>query len=146
AIVGNSVQENLRRHVGGGTSGSAGAIDRRALVGTGKVFGHAKIEYLHLTRWREHDIFRLDVAVHQAAAMGRIKRFGAVDGNLQEVAQADAGLEPLTQGLSLDQFHHEEKFVAVLDDVVNGGSVGIAESRGTLRFLFKAFSVERVRA
>ena len=80
-------QKDFWRHIGRGTRHRSGAIHCGTLVGAWQVFGDAKVQDFHLTRGSEHDIFWLNVAVNDAAFVGRGQCVHALGGDVEEFLQ-----------------------------------------------------------
>ncbi len=85
--VRNPFQQHFRRHVGGRSAHAASAIDGGALVATRQVFGHTKVENLHSAIGGQHDIFRLDVAMDDAALVRSHESLGAFLGDSEELLE-----------------------------------------------------------
>ena len=66
AAIRGLFQQNFGRHVGGRARKIARLVHRRALIGAGQAFSHAKVKYFDLTRVSEHDIFWLDIAMNDS--------------------------------------------------------------------------------
>jgi hypothetical protein len=84
--------------------------------------GDAEVHHLHLARGGDHDVAGLDVAVHDAGAVGDLQRAADVGGDLQRpLGQQPALLEQqVAQRPPLDVLHDDERgAVGVLAGVVD---------------------------
>ena len=106
------------------------------------MLGHAKVQYLDLAGAGQHDVFRLDITVHDAVAVRRHERFRALHGNGKELIQRKRLAQPLPQVLAFDVFQDQEYFAVLFENVVNRGHLGIAEAGRAFRFLQEAAAVE----
>ena len=84
---------------------------------------------------RDHDVGRLDVAVHDAARVAVFQGVGDLDADVDDIAQAQ-GLLPdqAQQGRAADQGHHEEERALVPPEVVDGDDGGVVHLGDDLGF------------
>ena len=67
--------------------------------------------------------------------------FGALDGDVEEFVDGEGLAGAGAEGGAFDEFHDEEDFGAELDDVVDGGDVGVVQRGGALGFFDEALVV-----
>ena len=140
AGVGRLTLEDLRRHIGGRAGDAARCGDgiQRAgwQVGTAawQPARDTKIEQLHLVAGPEHDVFRLYVAVQDAALMSRGQGVGALDGNVEESVERHGFTDELAQAGAGNVLHDEQDLVVLVDHVVDAGDVGVIEGGCALAF------------
>ena len=92
----------------------------------------------------QHDVFRLDVTVHDAVSVRRDQRFGALHRDGEEFVQRQRLAQTLAQILAFDIFQNQEYFAVLFQNVVDRGDVGVAETGGALRLFQEAMAVERI--
>lgn len=79
---------------------------------------------------RHEQIGRLDITVDDALLVRRLEPFRYRDGDVERSGNRQRpGLELFLQGLSLQQFHHQEQTPLTLADVVDGADLRVAERR-----------------
>ena len=94
----------------------------------------------------QHDVFRLDVAVHDSAGVRRGQSIRDLPGDLHGLRDFDrAAIEPRTQRLSLDELGHDERTAVSVSEVVDDQDVRVIERRGRFRFKLKATQPRRIR-
>ena len=138
--------QDLGRHVGQRSANrlrqSANALSRFQRIGSSESPGDPEIEDLHPVRGREHNVFRLDVAVDNPLLMSRVQTLGTLDSNGQELGEtARLRLDAPPQSSAFDVLHHEKDFALVFEHVINRGNVRMVQRRGALGFLQKSLSV-----
>ncbi len=112
---------------------------QRALVHKARVSGglpdihrQTPVEQQHLAVAAEHDVGRLEIIVHDAAAVGVGHSVAELHQHLH-VEDQICGLLPLQQrvpGLSFDQAHHQEGLALVVPEVVDRHDVGVFQPAG----------------
>ncbi len=76
--------------------------------------------------------------MHDALGMGRLDRAGQLSCLMQGLGDGQSSTaEPLSQRLSLDQFHDQRGTASALFDAVNRGDVGVIQSRQAPRLAFE---------
>ena len=107
--------------------------------------GDAEVHDLHLLAAHDHDIGRLDVAVHHAAFMRGGEAVGDLRADLQHTRQRDAFIgHDVAQLGAFQQLHGDIGQVALTANVVDDDHIGVIESAGGLglaektRFVFSA--------
>ena len=126
----------LRRHVAGGADDVSGErrrgrfrgglcpLARVALKGAGE----AEIHDLDEPFPRDHDVGRLQVAVHDSGVVGRGEPVGDLAREIEELARGQGPLrDQLAQGLAFHELHRHPGHGLRYADVVDGDDVGIVE-------------------
>jgi hypothetical protein len=143
--------------------GSAGGRDETAReVGRGRVlfrddFRETPVHDEHAAEVAEHDVFRLEIAVDDALAVGEGDGIADLLEDGEERGQriffhrlGDAigeEFEHLFQGDAAHEFHRVEKLVLLIDaEFVDGDDVRMIELRGDLRLLDEAQHIGLVAA
>jgi hypothetical protein len=105
---------------------------RRGLRGIAEHLpGEAEVEDLRPALGREHDVLRLEVAVHHAFGVRRGKSFGDLPGDRARVANRERPIgERLSQRAALDPLHRDPGDAVFLADVVDGHDRRVIERRG----------------
>ena len=127
----------LRRHIvrrpqngstAGEVAGSAG-------------FGDAEIRNAHRAVFIDHDVGRLDIAMHDAFGVGEIERGGGLAQDPKNLIRRDGLglgiLRPIKHGLyggAIDELHGDEGESVFLIHVINGDDVGMRQDAGGARF------------
>ena len=105
--------------------------------------GQAEIQDLHQPLRRDHDVARLQIAMHNAGGMGRGQRVRDLDGVLQGLAHP----QPFAPDQLVERFPRHVLHGDVLHrlaihflgvDVVDGDDVGVVERGRGLGFLHEA--------
>src|SRR5215469_17354622 len=102
--------------------------------------GQAEIENLCLSRSRDEQICRFDVAMNDATGVRRCQCVGQLNAPFQQQIDAHwlaADFAP--QGFPLEVFHGEENALAFFADLVDRADSGMIEGRGSASFLLEAF-------
>jgi len=116
------------------------------VIGLGKTLGHAEVQDFYLAGRSEHDVFRLNVAVHNSLLVRGAKSLGALGGNLKKFSQGHRPGETPPQGFSLHELHYQESFAVVFDYVVERGHMRICKAGNPLSLLLEAAPATRVVA
>ena len=91
--------------------------------------GQAEIEHLNLVARREHDVFRLDVAMNDAACVRFVQGVGNLCRNRERLAQIwQLALEPRSQSFPFNVLKDYEAVVALLPDLVDSAYIRVIES------------------
>ena len=107
----------------------------------------AEVEHLHVAVGPDHDVLRLDVAVHDAGGMRGAERprhlAADVDGRRQRLRR----LDERPQRPAVDQLLDDEELARRrLADVVDGDDVGVVEGGGGARLAQEALDDGRLLA
>ena len=128
----------LRRHVAERSHDSArpGQGDRRGRAGVGLSLcdeaGDPKVEELRQAIARDHDVFRLDVAMQHPRGVGVNQRLEqAADENQRLLQWERSAPQPLAQGLPGDELHREVDDARGLSRLVEGRDAGMLLQPGT---------------
>ena len=80
----------------------------------------------------EENVLRLDVAVDHSLLVGIVQRFRDLPSDPERLLQRELtlALEPLPQGLALDEGHDVEELTCGLAGVEQGQDVGVLELGG----------------
>src|SRR5438045_2368328 len=104
------------------------------------VLGEAEVEHLDLAFVSDKDVRRLDVAMHDAAAVSSIESVGNLDGVFHQSRHFDRlSADLLIKRLAFEQLHGHELLAVVISDLVDGADVPMAQSRGSARLTQEAF-------
>src|SRR5438876_1105139 len=97
-----------------------------------------KVEHLYVSVRPEHDVFRLDVTVHNPGLMSGGERAGHLNRDVHSFTNLDSpARETLTQRLALNQFTSDVMNRVILADLVNGQNIRMIETNNSARFLLK---------
>ena len=81
-------------------------LQRRARLAIADELRQTEVQDLGVTVVRDHQVFRLQVAVHDPCLVGLREPVGDRGSDLQRAPRRHRpGLQHLSQGLALDQFH-----------------------------------------
>ena len=131
AVVHAGALRLFRRDIMDGAEGFAGQrVLRRADA------RDAEISDLDAAVLEDHDIVRLDVTVHDAAAVRVFQRLGDLHGKMQGLAPVEVPLllQILLEGNALDQLHDDIIRVFRMGDVVHADDVRVRQHGDRLRF------------
>ena len=115
------IQKNFRRHISRGSPYQV--LQGGTVVSTGKMLGHSKIQDFHLLRGGQHNIFRLEIAVHNAAGMSHHQSIGALPGNVEKLLQREWAMKAFAQSLPVHVLHDQKNLAVIFQHVVNGRHV-----------------------
>ena len=103
--------------------------------------GEAEVEQLHVAVAAQHDVVRLDVAVHEADRFGGRQRRRDLDGDVEDLREwRFAAAHALAQRHAVDVFGGDEVTVADAPDVVDGEDVRMIERRRRARLVLEPFA------
>ncbi len=101
-----------------------------AAAGCG-LFRQTEIEDLGASIARQHDVFRLQIAMHDAGRVRRREGRGDLPGEIEQPAQRQGpALENLAQRFALDQFRDNESEAILFADIVNRDDIRMIERAG----------------
>jgi len=137
ARIGREAEHLLGRHVLGRAERGAGLRHARR-----RHVRHAEVGELGAPVRVQHDVRRLDVAMHDREALRVVERVGHLRHQLRgrRVRQALAFLEDLLQRAALEQLHRDVGDALVHADVVDGDDVGVVEAAGRARLAQEALA------
>src|SRR5205823_4879455 len=92
----------------------------------------------------EHDVFRLDVAVHDATLVRGNQGFGALYSDNEELFQRNGTAQTIAQGLAFHVLQYQKNLTVLFENVVYGCNMGIAEAGCTFGLLLKAAPVNGI--
>ena len=133
----------FRRHVREGARSGTGRRDQRhgraAVIGPG-LLRQSEVEHFdHVAVGLEHDVLRLDVAMHDGPRVGLCQRIGDLLGDRHQLALGQRALaQALRQRVAFDVLHREERPAAVFADFVDRAHVRVIERGRGLRFANQA--------
>jgi hypothetical protein len=137
APVDRAAARLLRAHVGSRAENDAGASsdgrERRRLHRIGGTRGvegsrQSEIQHLHPAVWRQLDVGRLQIAVHDALLVRRLHPLGYLAGEGDRfVHRYGAAADPLGQRRSLDELQHQRPDAVRLDDAVDRRDVRVVQ-------------------
>jgi hypothetical protein len=115
-------------------------------IGAGHELGEAEVEQFDAAALVDDQVGALDVAVDDAVGMRLVQRIRRLHSDLHHIAHRQrAARDPRADLLARDVFHHDERRLVVLDDVVNRGDVGGAQRRSGTRLPEQACPCRVVR-
>ena len=127
--------------------GGAGPCRREPAIDRSSLFGQTEVEDLRAAIGRHEDVRGLQIAVHDAAGMGRRQTLRnllrQIDG-LADRKRARARLKALGQGLPFEQLRHEIVHAALGSHVVHRQDVGMVQGRRRARFPREPLEAHRV--
>ena len=96
-------------------------------------------------RLRQENVSRLEIAMHDARAVGFVERVGDFGGDLDGVAERQrAPGDAIRQRLALEILHDEKGGALVIADVVQRADVGVIELGDRPRFAIETLAELRV--
>jgi hypothetical protein len=112
--------------------GRADALLPRPVGGRHTVSGEAPVDHLGLAELADHDVRRLDVAVHDARRVGEAEGLGGGQHGAEETLTGDIGVDDeVGQGAAADDAHRDVKgAVGMTPDVVHGDDAWVVQTRG----------------
>ena len=108
------------------------------------MLGHSEVQYLDLAGGGQHDVFRLDVTVHNAVTVRRDQRLRALHCDLEEFIQRKRLAQTLAQVLAFDVLQNQKYLALLFQNVVDRGDLGVTETGGTLCLFQEAMAVKGV--
>src|SRR5947208_92570 len=97
-----------------------------------------KVEHLYVSVRPEHDVFRLDVTVHNSRLMSGSERTRGLDRDVNSFIQLHSSArQTFTQRLALNQFTSDVMNRVILANLVNRQDVWMIETNNSARFLLK---------
>jgi hypothetical protein len=88
-------------------------------------FRQPKIQHLR-SRLGQHDVARLQIAVHNTVAMGVVQCAGNLDGIAQCLIQRQGSfLQPLREVLTIQMLHHQEIDAILVADIIERTNVWV---------------------
>ena len=125
----------LRRHVVGGPEQHTVLGRRHGVVrGPAEELRQPEVDHLHVAVGPHHHVFRLDVAMHDAARVCDRQRRGHLNRDADRLAHRNgAAVQPLPERVALDQFADDERPTVDVAEVVNHQDVRMVERRGGTR-------------
>ena len=146
-VVGSFATHLLRRHIAGCTQHHAfiRQVDRGRILCRAPLLGQTKIQDLDLAVARDHDVVRLQIAMHQAGRVRRCQPDGHLHGNLDGLRRGKRScLDHAPQGFPADQFGSDPVSGAVAADVVDGDDVVVIQGAGRARFPLETGDAVRI--
>ena len=105
-------------------------IGRRRMPLRAHHFCQAKVQHLHLLTFGDEDVRRLDVAVDDPLAVGRVQCVGNLNGDVEQgLAVQRAAGNAVLQRLAIQELHGNEWLSLGLADLIDGADVGMIERR-----------------
>ena len=142
ATIRRLLQQNLRRHICGRAIDSACPVHGCTLVGSWQVLGYSKVENLYLSIRSKHDIFRLDVAVHDTVFVCRHQGLRALHRDPQKLLQVHRRLlYALAQVLPINKLHHQKDLALFLDHVINSRDMSMVEAGRAFGLFLEAAAI-----
>lgn len=90
--------------------------------------GQTEIQDLHLPGWRQENVARLDVAMQNALAVGRVQRICHLHTKVQQLGVRHGATElGLIEALAFQQFHDDEGPVAAFVQLVDSADAGMVQ-------------------
>ena len=98
----------------------------------------SEVEDFHRPARGQHDVARLEIAVHHAFLMRRVERRDDLSGDGQRVGHVQPTRDPVGQRLALDQFEDQGAHARTLFNAVDCRNVGVIERCQRPGFSFEA--------
>lgn len=143
----------LRRHVTDGPANFAGLTVSSYRGGSGgsavglglPELGQPEIKDLEASVFREEQVFRLEVPMHDSSVVRRRQPARDFHAGIASLARPHrTATEAIPQGLSLEQFRDDVGTPIVLPDVVNRNNIGVVESGRGLRLQLEAMETSSI--
>jgi len=134
-------RRQLRHGHGGGLR-----LGRRRLMLPGQL-GQPEVHHLDPPSRRDHEVGRLDVAVHDVPGVRRIEGVGDLNGEVERFRRAQRlPVDALAQGGPFQQFHRDEGLLPAIVDVIDGADAGWLSADAACASRWKRSSVRGSRA
>ncbi len=134
-----------KKVVGGGLIGSVARADCFADAPGGSLLGQSKIENFCLAAGGDENIRGLDVAVNDAASMGRIKRIGNLRAEIEQgIGGHGPAADAFTERLTFEDLHDQIGAPIVLAHVVNRANGRMIQRRGGTSLALEPLESRRI--
>ena len=147
-----AAQSLLGTHVRHGSHDDAGAGHHLGLIAAFRFtwrrreLCESEVQHFYVAARRQHQVGRLDVAMHDAFGMRFVQRVAHLDANGNQFGKRErTTFQPNAQRLAFHIFHGEKAEAMVFADFVNVRDVGVSERRSQPGFLHKTMHTFRVR-
>jgi hypothetical protein len=108
-------------------------------------FGQAEVQQFG-SGGRQHNVSRLEIAVHNAGAMGFFQRVANLYAALQRLLQGQRALRQAgIQTLALDKFHHEIVSAILVANIMQHTNMGMVQRGNGAGFALETLLGLRVR-
>ena len=108
-------------------------------------FGEAEVEHLQPAIGGNHHVGGLQIAMRDAALMGRADRVGQWNGEREQAIEREAGLgDQIRKCLAIDELEREERDAASFFDRMNRDDVRVIERRGRPCLAIEPFAAVRI--
>jgi len=99
----------------------------------------AKIENFHspatVAAWRDHDVFRLEIAMHDSVPVRRRQRIGKLNRGVDELGRTEPATAQLApQRPPINELINDERGLQTCDEIEHGCDPRITQPRRTARF------------
>ena len=99
----------------------------------------AEVHDPHLPGAGDHDVFALEVAVDQLGGVGGRQPAAGGHEDLEDLPpRPGGGVQPVGDGVTVDELHGDEDLVLEAADVVHDDHVGVRQAGDRLRFAQQA--------
>src|SRR5580658_390431 len=94
----------------------------------------AEIQHLDVSVGADHDIFRLDVAVHDTGGVGDGQGLRDLAADVKQFLDGQTGVGQGTEGMAFNKLHRDVTAAGGLTDIVNGDDVRMIECGSSTSF------------